>query len=268
MNPASAGSERTTSSASRRTASQIGSTAATPARWARCDVRAMATSHRLVGPGPPMPVQVVGHEVQVNVWQAPAGAYRRLYRRYNNTGLRPEQMSALPSFSTAFALGLDLAHRRGQKFGHGSPQLRIGHGDALGVEVCADLLENVLIALGGKVCFAHRLDVVVNCGTLYSELAGGPLGQEPVAALLGPELELLVERKLLLERPFAFLEAGHSTSPIGSHRSRTVPFGPWLYSRLPGYGPARYPRIYAESTNWRFGLAAKRCHIVSGLPFR
>jgi hypothetical protein len=73
---------------------------------------------------------------------------------------------------------------------------RIGHADALLIEILADLDEHVLVAPGCKVGLSHRL-----CSPRRrpheTELAGSPLAKKLSAPLLGLELELLIESELL-----------------------------------------------------------------------
>src|SRR5262245_52490106 len=115
--------------------------------------------------------------------------------------------------SSAFLLALDLAYGLGQAVGYVPPELGIRDGHSLVVEVLAQLLKNVLIALHGQIRLAQRPDVVVDACPGDAQLARGPLAQEPVAALLGLELELFVEGELPLEGLLAVVEGRHANSP-------------------------------------------------------
>ena len=78
------------------------------------------------------------------------------------------------------------------------------------VEVLANLAENVLVALFLEVGLDDRPDVVLQRRARDSELGGRPLGEQLVAAGLGAELKVLIEREFLLERLLAIIERGHS----------------------------------------------------------
>src|SRR5262249_5000109 len=55
------------------------------------------------------------------------------------------------------------------------------------------------------------------------QLLSRPLRQQPVAARLSAELELLVQGEFLLEGSFPLIEAGHGLISTGSACSRDVP---------------------------------------------
>src|SRR5215471_5745365 len=134
---------------------------------------------------------------------------------------------------TAFGLRLDGSHGRGEEVSHHLAQLDLRNAHALIIEILFHLAEHVLVALLDQVRFAHGLDVVVHLRPGEAELLRRPLRQQPVAARLGAELELLVQGEFLLKGSFPLLEAGHGLISTHSARSRDVPVPRKLSEALP-----------------------------------
>ena len=90
----------------------------------------------------------------------------------------------------------------------------IGLFDAFGVEILAQLAEDILVAGFLEVGGDDFLGIGIDLGAGEAELLCGPLSQELVAPGGRLELQLLVMRKPLLEAFLALVERGHGR-PLG-----------------------------------------------------
>src|SRR5262249_22842318 len=196
--------------------SQMGSTAAMPARWAMRDFDAMCHS---LSRGAFHTCLQARNEVR-RPSQCAAGA-RDPVRSQGSRG------------RTILGLRLERSHGHREEVSHGLAQLDLCDGHALIVEVLLHLAEHVLVALLNQVRLAHGLDVFVHLRPGEAQLLSRPLRQQPVAARLSAELELLVQGEFLLEGSFPLIEAGHGLISTGSARSRDVPAPRAICEALP-----------------------------------
>src|SRR3979411_456211 len=135
--------------------------------------------------------------------------------------------------------GLDLRDRAPHQVDHDAPDFLVRHLDALGVEILADLGEDVVVLdLGDD----DLLGIGGGVGSGEAELFGGPQAQQAVAARRRLELEIFVVSELLLEAFFALVECGHG----GGSRVIIYPAGrvgdDWRLAYRVGAGKATPPK--------------------------
>src|SRR5437660_1339734 len=123
-------------------------------------------------------------------------------------------VSAIESAPVRSSAGLDLGNCLFHQLLHGAADLMIGLIDALGVEILAQLAEDILLAGLLEVGGDDFLGIGIDRGAGEAELLGGPLSQELVAPGGRLELQLLVMRELLLKAVLALVERGHGR-PLG-----------------------------------------------------
>ena len=109
---------------------------------------------------------------------------------------------------SAFVRCLHLRDRQRHQFVHLGAELRFRDGDALGGEIGRHLATTrspACLEIGGD----DLLGIGVGGVAGHAELLRHPQPQQLVAAGLGLEFQLLVEREFLLETLFALVESGH-----------------------------------------------------------
>src|SRR6056297_330025 len=112
--------------------------------------------------------------------------------------------------------------RLGQERHHLATDFLIAH---RGVEIAAQLAEDVLVARLLEIGEYHALGVFLGISAALAELPGGPETQKLVAAGHRLEAQFLVMRELVLEGILAVVECGHDLL-VGSgsmRRLRTPP---------------------------------------------
>ena len=118
-------------------------------------------------------------------------------------------MAACHCAARRYCTGLDLLDRPAHQLDHDGADLVIGRGDAVGVEILADLAEDVVVAGLLEVGHHDLFGVGLGIGALAPELLGGPKPEQLVAPGRRLEFQLLVVRELLLETFFTLVERGH-----------------------------------------------------------
>src|SRR3984893_4708305 len=104
----------------------------------------------------------------------------------------------------------DLLDRFRHQFVHGAANLVIRFLDALGVEVVAELAEDVIVADLLEISHDHRLGIGVGLGAGEPELLRRPQAEVLVATGVRLESQFLVEDELLLEALLALVERSHA----------------------------------------------------------
>src|SRR3990172_833272 len=115
--------------------------------------------------------------------------------------------------ASALALGFDLAHGLAHQVAHHAVDLMVGLIDALGIEIGADLAEDVFLAGFLQIGLHDVLGVALRGIPRKLEFLCGPEAEELVAAGRRPELELLVMGEFPLEPLLALLKIGHVPHP-------------------------------------------------------
>ena len=105
---------------------------------------------------------------------------------------------------------------------HGAANLVVGFGNALGVEIFADLAEDIVVAGLFEVRHDDRFGIGVGVRAGHAELSGRPQPQHLVAPGRRLEAQLLVVGELLLEAFLALVERGHSCLSVSGMAS-TIP---------------------------------------------
>src|SRR5215813_3945725 len=126
------------------------------------------------------------------------------------------------------AARFDLLDRFRHQFVHGAANLVIRQVDALGVEVLAELAEDVIVADLLEIRHNDRLGIGVGLGAGEPELLRRPQAEVLVATGVRLESQFLVEDELLLEALLALVERSHACLAVSgaaaphSHRFPTV----------------------------------------------
>src|SRR5262249_9881963 len=164
---------------------------------------------------------------------------------------------------------LDVLDRLFQQLVHGAADLVIGLCDALGVEVAADLLEHVVLALR-VLRHDHVAGISLGVGAGEAELLGRPKSEHLVAPGDRLEPQLLVVREALLEILLALVEGGgHAGLAAAWERSaacikRRNPQINSARARLPA-GENRRARLCPRGPSARFPERSGR-HLESSRP--
>ncbi len=100
--------------------------------------------------------------------------------------------------------------------------LVIGLRDALGVEVAANLAEDVIVAGFLEIGDDDLLGVGVGLRARHPELRRRPQAEQLVAARVRLEAQLFVMGELLLETFLAFVERGHACLAVSGATPQTA----------------------------------------------
>src|SRR5262249_13002254 len=171
-------------------------------------------------------------------------------RRASNSrgGSSPSIGDARPAISAA---RFDLLDRFCHQLVHGAANLVTRDADALGVEVLANLAEDVVVTDLLKIRHDDRLGIGVGLVAGEAEFLRRPQAEELVATGVRLESQFLVEGKLLLEAFLALVERSHACLAVSgaagrSHRFPTV--------RL-GCTPRQFRTVSTSSVGTTRGLA-------------
>src|SRR5262245_330991 len=171
-------------------------------------------------------------------------------RRASNSrgGSSPSIGDARPAISAA---RFDLLDRFCHQLVHGAANLVIRDADALGVEVLANLAEDVIVTDLLEIRHDDRLGIGVGLVAGEAELLRRPQAEELVATGVRLESQFLVEGELLLEAFLALVERSHACLAVSgaagrSHRFPTV--------RL-GCTPRQFRTVSTSSVGTTRGLA-------------
>ena len=129
--------------------------------------------------------------------------------RMDRTGIPVFAYSLHSLFACSLSSRLHLHDGRRHQLVHLDAKLRLGDGDALGVEIAQHLAQHVAVAGFLEIGGDHFLGIGSGGVAGDSELLGCPQSEQPVAAGLGLELLLLVEGEFLLETFFTLVECAH-----------------------------------------------------------
>ncbi|CDX49753.1 hypothetical protein MPL3365_100204 [Mesorhizobium plurifarium] len=113
---------------------------------------------------------------------------------------------------------LDLLDRLRHQLVHGAADLMVGLVDAGGIEILADLAENIVVARFLDIGDHNFLGIGLGIGAGFAEFLGGPQAKRLVAARRGLEAKFLVEGEFALEALFAVFHAAHDVPPINPIR--------------------------------------------------
>src|SRR5262252_2247891 len=149
------------------------------------------------------------------------------------------------------AARFDLLDRFRHQFVHGAANLVIRQVDALGVEVLANLAEDVIVTDLLKIRHDDRLGIGVGLGAGEAELLRRPQAEELVATGVRLESQFLVEDELLLEALLALVERSHACLAISGaaapHSHRFPLFSMHAASISMGQHAALEPRAALHS---------------------
>src|SRR5580704_15210413 len=120
-----------------------------------------------------------------------------------------DAMVANASFCSLPA-GLDLVDRPRHQLVDGAANLVVGQIDALGIEILADLAEDVVVAGRFDIGDDDRFCIGLGLRARQPELLGGPQTDQLVTARRGLELQRFVMRELVLEAFLSLVESGHA----------------------------------------------------------
>src|SRR6516165_6876438 len=121
----------------------------------------------------------------------------------------------------SLAARFDLLDRFRHQFVHGAANLVIRQVDALGVEVLANLAEDVVVTDLLEIRHDDRLGIGVGLVAGEAELLRRPLAEELVATGVRLESQFLVEGELLLEAFLALVERSHACLAVSGATGRS-----------------------------------------------
>src|SRR5262245_56221377 len=160
----------------------------------------------------------------------------------------PSIGDARPAISAA---RFDLLDRFCHQLVHGAANLVIRDADTLGVEVLANLAEDVIVTDLLEIRHDDRLGIGVGLVAGEAELLRRPQAQELVATGVRLESQFLVEGELLLEAFLALVERSHACLAVSGAAGRSYRFP----TVRPGCTPRQFRTVSTSSVGTTRGLA-------------